>query len=108
MDLDTRTGDASFVLAEPRTIDFVAIEKATYGAGYTLKGVTIELEGRIVKADCEECGEEVPTLRIPATGQELELTGDAPPEGSVWLKATVSDWAGSHAQLNVLEWREST
>ena len=107
MDLDTQAGYARYTLAQPERIDFAAIEEAAHDAGYTLTGLTLELEGEVFRARCEDCADEVSMLRVSETAQQLELNGDVPPLGAtIRLKATASGWASSHARLTVLEWDE--
>jgi hypothetical protein len=91
----------------PAEIDFSEIDQAVQGAGYTLKTVTVELEGQVETASCETCVGEVAMLRVAETGQLLELTGDVPTGQDVRVKASVSGWAGTHAVLAVQEWQEA-
>ena len=104
VDLDTRAGRAHYTLAEPVRIDFAAIEKAAVGAGYTLKELTLELEGDVVRAPCESCAQDATMLRVSETTQQIELVGDVPPGGAVRVKGSVAGWAGSHVRLLVSDW----
>jgi hypothetical protein len=102
VDLDTEAGYARYTLARPAQIDFAAIEDAAEGAGYTLKEMALELVGVTAQSDCKECGRPVPVLKIPETGQTLELEGDVPLGERLRIEASVQGWAEGHARLLVL------
>ena len=99
VDLDTQAGYARYTLARPVPIDFVAIEKAASDAGYTLKELTLTLEGEVINAPCERCAGEVAMLKISETGQLIEIEGNAPSPGTR-AKGTVSGWAEGHVRIS--------
>ena len=78
VDLDTREGIARYALVQPRTIDTADVERALYGAGYTLVEMRIEISGTIVRRPCERCGSEVAFLQADGTNQLFELTRAIP------------------------------
>ncbi|MCZ6598140.1 MAG: hypothetical protein O7B99_10910 [Planctomycetota bacterium] len=86
----------SYVLGAPRVIDFAAIEEATHDAGYTLKRVEVEVEGRV------DSGPDGVFLTISETGQRLELSGETPSGGSVRVRGSVRGWASGQAVLTVM------
>ena len=90
----------------PAEIDFSEIDQAVQGAGYTLKTVTVELEGQMETASCETCAGDVAMLRVAETGQLLELRGDVPSGRKIRVVASVSGWGGTHAVLSVQQWEE--
>ena len=92
-------------MATPSQIEFAKIQEAVDGAGYTLKTLTLELEGEVANGSCPTCGE-VAMLQVRGTGQLLELRGDIPMGRSVRVEASVSGWAGPHPVLTVQSWYE--
>ena len=107
VDLDTREGIARYALVQPRTIDTADVERALYGAGYTLVEMRIEISGTIVRRPCERCGSEVAFLQADGTNQLFELTGPDLPNppassnGRVRLRGVLRDWDGDHARLEI-------
>jgi hypothetical protein len=106
VDLDTDAGYARYTLAQPRHIDFNVNEEAAHGAGYTLKEVTLELEGVTSQARCETCAATGPILTVPETGQTFELVGDVPDGERLRIVAMVRGWASGHAQLSLVSFRQ--
>ena len=107
VDLDTREGIARYALVQPRTIDTTDVERALYGAGYTLVEMRIEISGTVVRRPCEHCGSEVAFLQADGTGQLFELAGPDPPSsplpsnGRVRVRGVLRGWDGDHARLEV-------
>ncbi len=104
VDLDTREGIARYALVQPRTIDTADVERALYGAGYTLVEMRIEISGTVVRRPCERCGREVAFLQADGTGQLFELAGPDPPnpsDGRVRVRGVLRDWDGDHARLEI-------
>ena len=102
LDLDTVKGYVRFVIRKPRTVDFAAVERASYGAGYTLKGVEMEAVGKVVRAPCPSCRQDVLYLELDTTGQRLELRGEAPAGHRVRIEGEVSGWKSGHVAITVI------
>ena len=98
---------ARYGVARPRTLDLTAIDNAVVGAGYTLKGVDIELAGVVQQMRCETCANDVVQLLADGTEQILELEFDQPdPPVGVHMRLTASTPfpAGEHPRWTVLSW----
>ena len=70
------------------------------GAGYTLKTITLEVDGEVVS----QFGRTM--LRVASTGQILALTGDTQVGQAGRVRASVSGWAGSDPTLMFVKWHE--
>ncbi len=92
----------TYTLIKPKVIDFAAVEKASHGAGYTLKHVELEVTGTLIKKRCEVCEKEVPFLKLDHTGQLFEVSGDVAAGGHVDVRGTVTGWGRGHAVLKVV------
>ena len=102
IDLDGQKGYVRYQLFTARRIDFAAMEKATLGAGYTLKSIALETTGEVVRARCKTCNDERPFLKIDPTGQLLELDGTVAAGRLLRVHGSVSGWAENHAVLKVI------
>ncbi len=102
--LDTQEAFAHYALREPQQIDFADIEQAAEDAIYTITSLTLTLNGTVVEAACEDCGEDRPHFEITATGQLLELAGDVELGRSGLLRAEVTSWDTDHPLLQVQAW----
>ena len=103
VDIDTIEGYARYTIGEPRRIDFGAIEEAAHDAGYTLTGLTLTVTGRVEEFACDVCDDDVLALRLPGTGQRLEVQGDLPPPGeTARVTVSVSSWAGGHPRIRTV------
>lgn len=100
VDLDTRESTCHVAFDEPEVLNFRLAESASADANYQLNGVAIEAKGEIVAGHCDQCADEVHFLKMPTTGQLLELV-EPLPLGEVELKAEVVDWKGFHPRLAV-------
>jgi len=77
-------------------LDFDDLERAADDSGYTLVGITLEIEGDVV-------GEEGSLeLVVPETDQRFALDGEVQPTASLHVHATVSEWKGERARLTVI------
>jgi len=100
VDIDTRAEYARYWIQEPARIDFQTIEEAVDDAGYTLKVIELDIAGRVETGPCTTCGESVPFLHVPETGQAIELSGDAPTETGR-VSGHVTGWAEGHPRLEL-------
>lgn len=108
IDIDTEEGYVKFGFTEPKTLDFTAVNKAADDAAYTLKILELRVRGRTLTTACTSCAGDTLALRIPQTGQVLELIGDVPLDRDVLLHASVTGWLGDHPQLEVLGFEETS
>jgi len=95
VDIDTINGTCQLWVIEPKMLDFDALEQAAEDAGYTLVGITLEIEGDVVG---EEGSLELVVLK---TGQRFALDGAVQPSTGLHVHATVADWKGGHPRLTV-------
>ena len=102
--IDTLEGYAGYSLAEPQRIDFPAVERAAFGAGYTLMGVEIQIAGRIVSGPGEQGEAQILLLEVDGTGQRFELEGDVPAGAHVRVRARASSWKAQQVRLEVLDY----
>lgn len=102
--LDTVEAFAHYALREPQQIDFFAIEQAAKDAIYTITSLTLTVEGTVVEAACEDCGEDRPHFELASTGQLFELAGDVEMGRSGLLRAGVTDWDTNHPVLQIQAW----
>ena len=103
IDIDTIASYMKFALLEPVPIEFAAIEQAAEDAAYTLSIFELQLRGHTFAMDCDTCGKEVLALRVLATGQVLELTGEVPADTDLLITASVTGWSGEHPLLEVIK-----
>ena len=100
VDIDTRESTCHVAFEEPEVLNFRKVSSAAEDANYALIGVTLDAKGTVVAGDCTTCATEVYYLKMPGTGQLLELA-EPLPVGQVELQAEVIDWMGFHPRLVV-------
>ena len=97
--LDTRDAWAHYAFDTPKRIDFDDIEQAAEDAAYEIVVLEVEVDGTVVEAPCDHCGEDRHFLEVAETGQRLELTGESTVGWSGRLEARAEDWTTDHPLL---------
>lgn len=83
---------ARYTLRSPKKIDFMAIQKAVHGAGYTIKDLEMEVSGVAQRKACPTCRKQSLFLRVEKTGQLIEIDGDVPLRRHLRIRAAGSEW----------------
>ena len=101
--IDTEAGYAAYSLLEPEELAFALVEEATHGAGYTMRRVEIELDGRFVERDCQTCRAPKTFFEVEGTGQFFEVVGELPADKEgVRVRGSVSGWSGGHTRMEIV------
>jgi len=92
--LDGNEGYA-FLTLTPAQIDFPALVRDVYGAGYTTTSIRLESSGKIVRTDAGLAVELTPT------GQQIALAGEAA-EGELGdFTGMIQEWSSEQPQLEL-------
>ena len=72
-----------YVLDTPYAIDYDAIQDAVRAAGYELTSLRLDTHGTVSSQRCDTCAADVPVVKLPGTGQIIELRMAARNRGQI-------------------------
>lgn len=88
-------------LVRPKKVDLGDVEKASVGAGYTLKTIELEATGEVLLHRCDECKKERWFFKLDPTGQMLEIYGKTEARRHVRIRGSLGRRPDGHVVLRL-------